>query len=532
MYSPEVAVATAFHNKTINTTCGRSISAIFIYDPTRVENLEALNLSDDTKQDNKIIYYYPSYKPSDERRSYLGLIEGLVSISSLLMSGGKPLDYIKTRKYEIVVKSISNSNIWICLIMKLSYILKIQAGKVVGVEYTEDVSSEDKDNNSISNFKGVHLESTEYRDKSNRESLLSLLDSFIELFTLLHGNIQDMEETQLIDILEDFVPSFIDTIDLNTLSVFTFLNGFYYAPVEKLTQLSVINLVEKVRTTFNIIAHMSIFYDAHMLYSTLPLNSSRILYSYLVMNNGVAYNDKLYNSPYGRFPTAAALEINGGSSSFGRCNSIINNQGFLFGPLELEENSNNLVFCPQIYLPDLIKSFKLCAFIYKDIMIVIVLDNDYLSSIYSEKYEGANTSFNNIQECSNKLFQIREFIINTDGGLKHISNNIIKQFTTIMNEPDKYRFFYLNNINNAIRRSNKLLKSTKTLMSATEGEYVERISKLIDSDSLITEVMYKPSNGGWIVCKKSLNRIFYLFFEDIHITITKIKSRFTCYTLI
>ncbi|KAH8584471.1 uncharacterized protein ELE39_002565 [Cryptosporidium sp. chipmunk genotype I] len=534
MHGPEIVSAAVLQSKTKIEVNDKKITSLILFDSSVKSEYYDECSTENIGDDEKLIYYYPSNDSIANKRQQMNLVEGLISMSSLLIGHGELINYLKTRQHEIVFKKIKDSEIFVCLFMQLPHYIKIHSGEVVDVEFAED-DIYDKRNNQHSNDYSYDLPSqfrhsskgtSQAQEENNREPLLSILDKFIETLTLLHGEVKNIEKKYLLYILEDFVPAFIETIDLNTLSITTSMNGFYFAPVERQVQISIINLVENVIRDYDEVSHISILFDAHMLYSTLDSLSSRILYNYLVMHNGIAMNDKLCNEPYGRFPTSSSLEKNGGFSAFGRSNKF-SGDGFIFGPTSTSDQNikGNLVFSPKIFLPcNPNKGYKLLAFTYNEIMVVILLRIKFDTNSTNYNFDEAmHSELNkNIHYC----IDIKNHIISCIGGLSEIYENIFEQFMSIMNSTDSFRFFYINKSNYAIRRSNRLLGTTKTLMSSTEGDCVLRATRMINtSDENINSFIFKSSNEGWIVCRKSLDRTFYLFFEDSKIPLSKVLGK-------
>ncbi|OII73043.1 uncharacterized protein cubi_02274 [Cryptosporidium ubiquitum] len=533
MHGPEIVSATLLQSKTKIEIKDKKISSLIVFDSSiKSESCNEFT-AENVVDDEKLIYYYPSSDSKLIKHQQMSLVEGLISMSSLIIGCGELINYVKTRQHEIVFKKIKDSEIAVCIVMQLPHYIKIQSGEVVDIEFIED-DIYDKQNSKISSDYSDYLPH-QFRNNSkcinpaqeenNREPLLSILDKFIETFTLLHGEVMNIEKKYLIYILEDFVPAFIETIDLNTLSITTSMNGFYFAPVERQVQISIINLVENIINNNNQVSHISILFDAHMLYSTLDSLSSRVLYNYLVMHNGIAMNDKLCNVPYGRFPTASSLEKRGGFSAFGRSNKF-SVDGFIFGPTSTngQKSKGNLVFSPKIFLPcTQQKWYKLLAFTYNEIMVVILLRTEFDTKSVDYNFDEEKSSEINqdLQFC----IDLKNHIIDCNGGLSELYGQIFEQFMNIMNSTDSFRFFYINKSNSAIRRSNRLLGTTKTLMSSAEGDCVLRATRMINSSDNINSFVFKSSNEGWIVCRKSLDRTFYLFFEDSKIPLSKILGK-------
>ncbi|CAE7640850.1 unnamed protein product [Symbiodinium necroappetens] len=132
---------------------------------------------------------------------------------------------------------------------------------------------------------------------------------------LSFGQAQSMHK--LFDLLEDFVPAFLETVDASDFGIFQELDGFHYGPVERNTCVSIHCFLDKIQEHFPSIRHAALLYNAHLVYTNLALSDMRVLYSYLVSFNGAVSSHKLNRPPFGRIPTAAS-QPGGGSSSFGR----------------------------------------------------------------------------------------------------------------------------------------------------------------------------------------------------------------------
>ncbi|KAH7646886.1 hypothetical protein FG379_002038 [Cryptosporidium bovis] len=528
MLSTDIVSAGALQSRTKLELIRKKIYSFFLFDlNVQIEN----NDIDDTNFElsNKLLYFFPGSLSIATIRHQVGLVEGFISISSILINDGKEINYVRTRKHEISFKRLNDTSIVVCMITLLPHYIRSNSGKVMTIDFSDD----DFNDRIYSQDGGLDYKLPYLKDSTNffsgedgkKDSLMLILDRFTETFNLLHGDLLNINRDNLISILEDFVPGFLDTIDLSTLSFATSVDGFYFAPVERQIQISVINLVEATRNKFDDICHVTILFDAHLIYSTLDNLSSKILYNYLVLYNGVASNDKLCNEPFGRFPRRGYDYEERPLSSFGRCNRF-SGDGFLFGPITqggARGKRTDFVFSPRIFLPDHVKEgYKLVAFTYKEIMIVVLLKGDEKkrSKLYKDEVDPE------LNEEMNFCFKMRKHMIDSEGGIRDLYSDILNQFITVMNLPDSFRFFYLNKANNAVRRSNKLFEPTNTLMSSVEGDCVWGTAALVlDESSRVSEISFKSGTEGWVICKKSLDRIFYLFFENPETTYDKIMGK-------
>ncbi|CAK9001251.1 unnamed protein product [Durusdinium trenchii] len=83
------------------------------------------------------------------------------------------------------------------------------------------------------------------------------------------------------------------------LGIFQELEGFHYSPVERNTCVSIHCFLDKVQEQFACVRHAALLYNAHLVYTNLPLDDMRVLYSYLVAFNGAVSSQKLNKPPFG-----------------------------------------------------------------------------------------------------------------------------------------------------------------------------------------------------------------------------------------
>lgn len=74
--------------------------------------------TDEEQQDSKLIYYYPSYRSAEERRSHCSLIEGLIAFQrSLAKVEDGCIEFIKTKWFTTSVLEWEKG-IFLALVMK------------------------------------------------------------------------------------------------------------------------------------------------------------------------------------------------------------------------------------------------------------------------------------------------------------------------------------------------------------------------------------------------------------------------------
>ncbi|CAL1165161.1 unnamed protein product [Cladocopium goreaui] len=99
----------------MSATAKVSRAAFFIFNPSLVP--ETPKPSEEELQDAKIIYYSPSCAPIEEKRSQVGMIEGLISFTSMFSGEGGPLRHIRTKQLAFSVMEVE-PQIWMVLVMR------------------------------------------------------------------------------------------------------------------------------------------------------------------------------------------------------------------------------------------------------------------------------------------------------------------------------------------------------------------------------------------------------------------------------
>lgn len=383
------------------------------------------------EQEAKIVYCYPPSLEPEERRSQAGLLEGLLMFSKPFSPGGLPLRSISTNKYLIVLLQVE-ANYWLAMTFASEALARLQP------------SDSFCKNREFSQLDEDTLETI----------LLGVLRSFYATFRLLHGRFAVYEEggrrDELKDILNDFCPAFVETIDCSKLSVFHAIAGYHFGPVDRLPYLSVPSLVALLQQSFPCINHAALLVNGCLVYHSIntPIHAQHLgapcsgldfendalvaLYNYLVSSEGAAAVDlnKLLKPPYGRVPTAAARP-GGGCSSFGRAITEQEPLSFIFGPV------GQFAFLPSVHLAD-DSTGNLLAIVHEQLLLVLIL---------SEADERVlDVSF---------LQNIRSAAVDGPCGLRELNSVLSVEFKKIMKQEDTYRFVYFNHANRAIRISNR-----------------------------------------------------------------------------
>lgn len=483
---------------------GRAVRmAFFIFDPTLLP--EAPRPTEEEGADAKIVYYSPSCASAEEKRSQVGLVEGICSFAK--MFGGDddkgPLRNIRTKQLAFSILE-AEPNTWMVLVMRHPQAPKegskrSVSSQVADVEYDEEALSD--------------------------STLGAVLRNCYSVFRLLHGEIQtfikEQSKRKLLDLLEDFIPAYLHTVDHADLSIFQELEGFHYGPVERNSCISIHCFFDKLQEQFPAIRHSALMFNAHLIYTTLALSDMKVLYSYLVSFNGAVSNRKLNRAPFGRIPTAAS-QPGGGSSSFGRAFELTEEEDFLLG-VSRRPNANgggstpSSVFVPAIYLSEG-GTGQLVALTYQGIMLVLVFEPE--AALDARLLESVRTACTRSTGDGLSLAELRPVIA--------------QQHAQVMEKEDEFRFVYFNHTNHALRLS-KQAGSSRGLLGGTKPGVVgpkpaERSmlcplhTTLGDPRAKCREVSWKSADRGWVCAKRWREREFYLLMDGTAMSLSKCQE--------
>lgn len=471
-----------------------SRAAFFIFDP-ELAPPENPRPSEEEVADAKIIYYSPSSAQAEEKRSQAGLIEGLLSFTAMFGGDkGGPLRSLRTKQLAFSVLE-AEPHTWMVLVMRHAQVGPDKSGASSEPQYDEESLTD--------------------------ATLKAVLQNCYGVFRLLHGEIQSFVKKhsmhKLFDLLEDFIPAFIETVDASDLGIFHEIEGFHYGPVERNTCVSIHSFLGRLQEQFPTIRHSALLYNAHLIYSNVSLSDMKVLYSYLVAFNGAVSNHKLNRVPFGRIPTAAS-QPGGGSSSFGRAFLLSEEEDFLFGASRRAGgNGPASLFVPTIYLAEG-GAGKLVCLTYHGIMLVLIFEETAQLDV-------------------RVLESLRSFATKSTGdglSLAELQGVIASQYTQVMEHEDEYRFLYYNHTNAALRLSNNThnsrfllggMRSSGSGLKPNERAHLCPLhSTLADPSLKCREVSWKSADRGWICAKRWREREFYLLLDGSSMTLSKCQE--------
>ena len=423
------------------------LQGVIVFDPSRKCVNPTVDLSpDEAEQEAKLLYYYneSSFPTAYDKRTQSSLLEGVFGFAKFCQnsttSSTCPL-IMETAKYRFIVSEVEPS-IYISLIYD-----------VLAVE----------------------------------SACVDIFEIFKKYFYLLHGSIRDLIQNEHLDSMDDFVPCFVKSVT----DVFPKF-GIRYAPVERHAFVAVHSLGMELLYEFDQVDEFAIFYRGLFISSSMDPETVCPLYHYLVTTpRGTVCNTKLAEPPFGRIGTPAILP-GGGSSSFGRSNAMIKENGFLFGPTGEGEG----VFCPLVFLQT--SAGYLCVYILNGLMFVFVLKSVSNFSVFKriEKYLSENN------EITYEILPLLN--------------------TSVVNSCGKHLWF-INKVNMSIV-SEEISTQYGFLWSLVKQPPSKSTMQICHPTNAI-EFAYKPAtNEGWHVFRNKNQREFVVRLADHKMPLWKVNG--------
>ncbi|KFG30561.1 hypothetical protein TGP89_207960 [Toxoplasma gondii p89] len=215
--------------------------------------------AEERAQEAKIVFYFPASRPAEEKRSHVGLIEGLTIFTQQFSGDAGPLRSIYTDAHVVVTKEVE-PDYWLTLVFNACE-LGGPASTSEGVKGGVDAKA-----NRLADFGGL--------DEDNQEIILmGILDKFYQYFRLLHGRfalfVERGNRQHLSDLVEDYCPAFLDTIDPQNLSLFHRVDGFHFGPLDRLPYLHLPSFVSVLQNKFPCILHAALLLNGCLLFSNV-----------------------------------------------------------------------------------------------------------------------------------------------------------------------------------------------------------------------------------------------------------------------
>ena len=223
---------------------GSTISSLFLFNP----NLKPAHPhpSEDDYKNAKIIYYYPESAPLYEQQTHVGLAEGMCMFVNQFSTN--PLESIHTEKHTHILQQCE-PDIWLCIVLH-------------------------------------HPPSTDTFVKQqdlepHPHVIKGVTDGFYKNFKLFHGSLAAFQYPNdyglLKNLLADYTSVFVDEQTKKT----ELFEGFAYCPLDRKSYMNVMYGLSQISFSFNDILHTMLIYEGNIVNTTMPQQSSLIMYSYL-----------------------------------------------------------------------------------------------------------------------------------------------------------------------------------------------------------------------------------------------------------
>ncbi|GBE58782.1 hypothetical protein, conserved [Babesia ovata] len=236
-----------------------NVSTIFVFDINRTPS--SPNPTDEEVQDAKLLYYYPEHREVEERRSHLGLIEGLLV---LLASFTKhKIDFLRTKLFTTTISEWCDG-IYLVVCFK--------------------------------NEENSWNEMAEYSHHWKHYITKVVLENAKKVFELLYGPLYDLLHASggnassnvehVRRAFEDFLPSFITKAAGDSFHILNIWNASYKSHAGALSALDAQALIADLCSEFEAVHDYIFIHNKEVLHSSLDLDNMLALYTYLIKHQG------------------------------------------------------------------------------------------------------------------------------------------------------------------------------------------------------------------------------------------------------
>ena len=226
-------------------------------------------------QDAKILFTYPSTMSDNDKRSHIGISEGIIQFLSRFYTptDDKTPAIISSPNYTHVIKVVEPPYIWVILIF-------FHTNQFMNEEAMFSPDIHPTEVNEIQHF--GNIKDSYYH---------SIVNHLYDMFFLFHGSIEAILITKgkaiFQKIFEQFFLEYIFEYISNTPFDFFTWNfpGFFYCPINKKiylkTQLMINSLLEK----YNFLSDFGLIYNGFLIQYSMEIKTMNLLYSYLIGNS-------------------------------------------------------------------------------------------------------------------------------------------------------------------------------------------------------------------------------------------------------
>lgn len=429
------------------------LTAFFVFNP---------ELGGEGSEEEQILYFSPRTLDLDTQKNYAGLVSGLVNFSQDFTRDGKKASSLHTLKNRYSFVEVEK-DIWITLICK----------------------------NPIKNPSDP---TPEYLTEEVEDSVLEtlLIDAY-RTFSFFNGPIFSLlEQPDGTNVcrrhLSLFFKYYLPTIPFNQLRFFADINGFRFFPVDRSTYLSVQFLANCVSGQFPQLHSLSVMYSNRLLWSGLPQNAIRVLYTVNQEMNS--------NYMYGYLARCQnGEELKGNPTSRRKTTIDPEQSAYLVGPLRQQSVTPD--DCPKVFIDG--QQYRLIALKLRGLYLFWLLDEG-TSAVKDE---------NGDSELIMLLRQLQEFVMpQAQKLLQELETHEKRQ----LDRDEQFRFLYFNHENLALK---SILRSPKKKLSSETCRTLRNIhSDFERSNWNVTEVCVRCTDG-WVIGRKSFvaNRELYLLVD-------------------
>jgi len=450
-------------------------------------------------QDAKLLFYHPEEFQINDKRSHVGISEGVVQFFGLFAET-KGYMVINSQNYTHVMKEVE-PNYWLNLIFFHRELFDQAEAELGSKPPTKFAQIEDS-------FYEVII--------SHCYSLYCLFHcSFDKLFKE-----QSREDASVL--LKDFFVTYAkEYVNSNTIDYFPWnFNGFCYCPIDKKNFMRTQLFLNRIKEKFTFVKYTLLLYSNYMIFNDMPSAYAKVLYTYLtgVTERRPKVKPKLfsYDSPAMnefRSKREKALSSNPSSGAEKKAEVIpidsepysaafkfwqietSDKNGFLLGPSVASSVQNPAVPAPiqniYVYMPKIYiegQSYRLCIYTVVGLIVCLVLEDK----------EELLTDLKLLNKLSNHLK--RKAI-----DLCRILMQSIKKNEDL---PDAYQYYYYNYVNNAIKISSKL--TNEELRKYELSVILNNLHECMNPNSRLgkdnTTLCAYKTKDYWIVTFKILDR--------------------------
>lgn len=452
-------------------------------------------------QDAKLLFYHPEEFNINDKRSHVGISEGVVQFFGLFAET-KGYMVINSQNYTHVMKEVE-PDYWLNLIFF----------------HRELFDQAEAELGSKAPTKFAQIEDSFYE---------AIISHCYSLYCFFHHSFDKLfkeksrEDTNVLlkDFFVTYAKEYVDSS--NSIDYFPWnFNGFCYCPIDKKNFMRTQLFLNRIKEKFTFVKYTLLAYSNYMIFNDMPFPAAKILYTYLtgVTERRPKVKPKLFSYDSGimnelRIKREKGLNANSSIPPAERKAELVpidsepfspvfkfwqietsDKNGFLLGPSAIVTGQsasvpapvqNTYVYMPRIYIEG--QSYRLCIYTVVGLIVCLILEDK----------EELLTDLKQLNKLSNHLKR------------KAIELCRILMQTIKRNEdlPDAYQYYYYNYVNNAIKISAKL--ANEELRRYELAVILNNLHECMNPNSRLgkdnTTLCAYKTKDYWIVTFKILDR--------------------------